>query len=246
MTVEPALPNALDRLATKYLVVNADDFGQSPGVNRGIIEAHERGIVTSASLMVRWDSSEQAAEYFRHNPDLSPGLHFELGEWAFRGGAWVPLYEVIPVVDADAVRAEAYRQLDMFRELLGRDPMHIDSHQHVHLREPVGAVLREISTKLGIPLRHASPSVRYCGDFYGQTGEGSPTHDAIQPEALIKILRGLGKGWTELCCHPAVGKDLDTMYDLEREMELEALCDPCVRTAIVEYGIELRSFGELA
>jgi len=37
----------------RYLIVNADDFGQSPGVNRGIIQAHEHGIVTSASLMVR-------------------------------------------------------------------------------------------------------------------------------------------------------------------------------------------------
>ena len=38
----------------KYPIVNVDDFGQSPGINRGIIEAHEHGIVTSASLMMRW------------------------------------------------------------------------------------------------------------------------------------------------------------------------------------------------
>src|SRR5437870_3779943 len=44
-------------MAARYLIVNADDFGLSPGVNRGIIEAHEHGIVTSASLMVRWPAA---------------------------------------------------------------------------------------------------------------------------------------------------------------------------------------------
>ena len=46
--------------APRSLIVNADDFGQSRGVNRGVIEAHERGIVTSASLMVRWPAAESA------------------------------------------------------------------------------------------------------------------------------------------------------------------------------------------
>ena len=42
---------------TRHLIVNADDFGQSAGINRGIIEAHEHGIVTSTSLMVRWPAA---------------------------------------------------------------------------------------------------------------------------------------------------------------------------------------------
>jgi len=42
---------------TRFLIVNADDFGQSPGINRGIIKAHADGIVTSVSLMVRWPAS---------------------------------------------------------------------------------------------------------------------------------------------------------------------------------------------
>jgi len=53
--------------ANKYLIVNADDFGQSTGINRGIIEAHERGVVTSASLMVRWPAAIDAAQYAREH-----------------------------------------------------------------------------------------------------------------------------------------------------------------------------------
>jgi predicted glycoside hydrolase/deacetylase ChbG (UPF0249 family) len=50
------------KTTAKYLIVNADDFGQSAGINRGIIAAHEQGMVTSASLMVRWPAAHEAAD----------------------------------------------------------------------------------------------------------------------------------------------------------------------------------------
>src|SRR5436190_23980393 len=64
----------------RAVIVNADDFGQSAGINRGIIEAHERGIVTSASLMVRWPAAPAAAAYACAHRGLSVGLHVDLGE----------------------------------------------------------------------------------------------------------------------------------------------------------------------
>ena len=48
-------------MAERVLIVNADDFGRSPGVNRGVIRGHEQGIVTSATLMVRWPAAAEAA-----------------------------------------------------------------------------------------------------------------------------------------------------------------------------------------
>jgi len=57
----------------RRLIVNADDFGQSPGINRGIMEAHERGIVTSVSLMVRWPAAVEAAAYARRLPGPQHG-----------------------------------------------------------------------------------------------------------------------------------------------------------------------------
>lgn len=229
--------------SAKYLIVNADDFGQSQGVNQGVIQAHEHGIVTSASLMVRWAAAEAAGEYCRSRSNLSAGLHFDLGEWEVRDGAWAPLYEVVPWHDEKAVREEAYRQLERFRELLYSDPTHIDSHQHAHLREPIRMVLQEMASHLGAPLRHYCP-IRYCGSFYGQTTDGAPLHDAIRAQALVRIIQNLEIGYTEICCHPARAADLKTMYGPEREMELLALCDPMVRATIAVCGIELRSFDE--
>src|SRR6266853_1306111 len=99
---------------TRRLIVNADDFGQSPGVNRGIIACHEHGIVTSASLMVRWLAAAEAAACARNHPTLGGGLHLGLGEWAYRDGRWVCVYPVVPLDDIVAVRVEIARQLESF------------------------------------------------------------------------------------------------------------------------------------
>lgn len=233
-------------VATRHLIVNADDFGQSPGVSRGIIRAHEHGIVTSASLMVRWPAAVEAAEYCReHSTRLSLGLHLDFGEWAYQDGAWVPRYEVVSLQDHIQVSDEVSRQISAFRRLTGRDPTHIDSHQHFHLREPLRSVVLETAQQLAIPVRHCSAAVRYCGDFYGQTAEGAPLPDAISVEGLIKTLEMLLPGFTELGCHPGEKNDLDTTYRIERAAEVAALCDPRVRTAIAALRIELRSFLDL-
>jgi chitin disaccharide deacetylase len=236
----------LQRPVARYLVVNADDFGMSPGVNRGIIRAHECGIVTSASLMVRWPASAEAAAYSREHPNLSVGLHVDLGEWAFQHDAWVPLYQVVALDDDAAVVEEVFRQLDLFRQLVGTEPTHIDSHQHVHREKAVRPVLTELAAELGVPLRHFTPGVRYCGNFYGQTTEGQPFPSAISTQALARIVTAIQPGLTELACHPADEADnLHTMYRDERLAELEALCDTRIRVALAAQEVELCSFADV-
>jgi predicted glycoside hydrolase/deacetylase ChbG (UPF0249 family) len=227
---------------TRQLIVNADDFGQSAGVNRGVIEAHENGIVTSASLMVRWPDAADAARYARLRPDLSLGLHADFAEWRYRDGTWTAVYEVVSLDDERAIAEEASQQLERFRTLVGADPTHLDSHQHVHRSGPARAILRELAAALGVPLRHCTEHITYCGGFYGQTSDGSPLHDAISVDGLIRTVSELAPGVTELACHPGVDDDVDSMYARERTLELKALCDSRVRDAIAAAGIELRSF----
>ena len=229
----------------KYLVVNADDFGQSPGVNRGIIEAHEQGIVTSASLMVRWPSAKEAADYGKTHPSLSLGLHFDLGEWACRKNEWVRLYEVIPANDEQHIADELFRQFELFKQLTGRTPTHLDSHQHAHRDEPLRSMMLALAEKLRITLRDYDASVRYCGNFYGQSSNGYPYPEAISVEALTTLLERLPAGITELGCHPGFADDLDTMYKSEREQEIKVLCDARIRETVDAMGIELCSFADL-
>ena len=230
----------------RYVIVNADDFGQSHGINQGIIMAYEQGIVTSASLMVRWPAAAEAAAYSQHHPDLSLGLHVDCGEYRFHDGQWIPIYEVVPLHNMHAVAEEVSRQLATFRRLVGREPTHIDSHQHKHLREPLRTLLVEMASQLGVPLRHCASNVRYCGEFYGQTVEGSPLPEVLSVQGLANILTRLRPGLTELGCHPGAVYDLDTMYRSERTQEIHILCDPYVREALAMLDIELCSFHTLA
>jgi predicted glycoside hydrolase/deacetylase ChbG (UPF0249 family) len=227
---------------SRRLVVNADDFGLSAGVNDGVAVAHERGIVTTASLMVRMPAAADAASYARATPTLGVGLHVDLGEWAFQEGAWTPVYERVDETDARAVGREVRRQLSRFCELMGRAPTHLDSHQHVHRREPARAVLSAAAAELGVPLRHETRGMQYCGAFYGQTETGERYPEGISPEHLVALLTGLGPGTTELCCHPAATVDFDAIYAEERPLELDALVDPVVRASIELFGIELVDF----
>ena len=94
-------------------------------------------------------------------------------------------------------------------------------------------------------MRRRADGIRYCGDFYGQTGTGEALHEAVTAEALIRILRDMHPGVTELACHPGAGHDSGSPYARERELELSALCDSRVREVIQQEGIALRSFGEL-
>ena len=226
----------------RLLIVNADDFGLSLGVNAGIIEAHECGIVTSASLMVRGPAATQVAACARQHPGLSVGLHLDLGEWIFAGEEWRPAYQVVPLDDAAAVAQEIARQLAVFRNLMGRDPTHLDSHQHVHRSEPIASILQQTARQMGVILRGTQAEVRYCGDFYGQSDKGYSYPEGISVAALLQVLQQLPPGCTELGCHPGKGTDMGGAYCQERQFECATLCDPRVRAALNSGKIALCSF----
>jgi chitin disaccharide deacetylase len=228
----------------RTLIVNADDFGRSPGVNHGVIRTHEGGIVTSASLMVRWPAAEEAAAYARES-SLRVGLHVDLGEWIHREGEWVPRYEVLTAETADAVAAEIARQLEAFERLVGRGPTHLDSHQHVHTGEPARTAVLRVGKRLHVPVRSLTPSITYSGAFYGRDNKGGKIPDVTSVDALVRVIEALPPGVTELACHPAAEEDHDSDYGSDRLREVETLCDPRVRAAIERNGIALRSFDDL-
>ena len=202
--------------APRFLIVNADDLGLTPAVNAGVFEAHAHGIVTSASLMVERPATAAAVEGLAVHPDLAVGFHLEPGD----------------------CRA----QLERFRDLVGRDPTHVDSHKHVHEAEPVKAVAEEIASELGVPLR--SRAIRYEASFYGRRG-GEPAPEAISPEHLIELIRSLPPGWTEIGCHPAAGPVPTSSYDAERRIELQTLTDSRVKALLNVSDVRLCSFAQV-
>lgn len=229
--------------AEAFLIVNADDFGYSAGVNRGIAEAHERGIVTSASLMVNEPAAEAAAAYARDRPELSLGLHAVIPRWRSRLPGFARPYGERRL--QKHVASVLRRQLERFRSLVHENPTHLDSHQHRHRSEPLRPIFLELASELGVPLRQFDQRVRFCGDFYGQLGAAQPNPTAVAPHALIEILEEVPSGITELCSHPGFAEDLKDSYRAERALEVETLCHPTVRATIERLGIRLISFRDL-
>jgi predicted glycoside hydrolase/deacetylase ChbG (UPF0249 family) len=218
----------------KLLIVNADDFGASRGINRGILEAHRRGILTSTSLLVNRRWSEEAAALGRDAPELSVGLHVEL-----RDGRGSPA--ALPPQLREALRT----QLERFQELTGRRPTHIDSHHNVHRRTQALPEFVDFAKRCGLPLREHSP-VRYFSKFYGQWG-GQTHLEQISVESLARMLETeIGEGITELSCHPGYAEpDYTGSYSGERETELRTLCDPVIREVLAARSIQLTSYHEL-
>lgn len=225
---------------SKYLIVNADDFGYARGVNQGILTAHVQGVVSSTSLMVDAPCATEAVALARPYPSLGVGLHF------------VATNEDGPVLaleDIAAVEKELHRQYQCFCDLLGQPPTHLDSHHHVHLRQELKPLFLAWAEEHRLPLRGLGRA-RYNGGFYGQWYDEEwrphPAPELIGVGNLAQILRALPEGVTELVCHPGYASpDLDSSYAAERESELTTLLDRRVPTLIRELGIILTNFAAL-
>jgi chitin disaccharide deacetylase len=197
------------------LIANADDFGLSPGVNRGISKAHRDGVVRSASLMVDTPFSAEAAAMAMEMPGLSVGLHADLS---------TALAEA-PRGDAGEVgEQELERQIERFRLLAGRWPSHLDSHHNLHRREDLVESFVQVGRRYRLRVREHCDA-RYVSNFYGQWG-GSTHLEQISIHGLERVLRACTDGLIELACHPGYCDDvLRSSYRSEREAELRTLCD---------------------
>lgn len=247
----------------RRLIVNADDLGRTHGINTGIFEAHRNGIVTSATAMVNYAQVNEAATMAKEHPRLGIGLHV-----ALTGGVTaLPKDRVPSLVDAagrlpakpeghatpapDELKAEIEAQYARFVEIFGRRPTHFDSHHHSHRRPDVYAVLTALAAKERIPVRNAGgmkDDLRSRGLRTTDAFDETFFDDGASVEHLIRIVRGLQSGSTELMCHPA-HEDAElagtSSYAAVRVRELAILTDPLVREAVEGAGVELISFAAL-
>jgi hopanoid biosynthesis associated protein HpnK len=146
----------------KQLIVNADDLGLTPAVNRGVVRAFRDGIVTSASLLVTGSAFEDAVAQARQNPELDVGLHLALvEERAVLGPDVLPTLvdetgrfprtsaefirrAILGGIDWLEVEREIAAQIALFQET-GLRLSHLDSHQHLHMFPPVFQIVRRLA-----------------------------------------------------------------------------------------------------
>ena len=142
-------------ISRKRLVVNADDFGFTPDVNRGIVAAHRHGILTATTLMANGDAFEDAVRLAKENPTLDTGCHLVL----IGGRSLLAPYAALPASAPQLVRALATRRIRVYDELAaqvrkilsaGLEATHLDTHKHTHLAPPVLDAVARIAEEFQI------------------------------------------------------------------------------------------------
>jgi chitin disaccharide deacetylase len=138
----------------KQLIVNADDFGFTRDVNAGIVEAHERGILTATTLMANGDAFDDAVALARRSSTLDIGCHLVL-----IGGQSLLDGREFPQTVAQFLRASMSGSFKIYEELraqvqkivaAGVTPTHLDTHKHTHLYPPVLDAVVRIGQEFGI------------------------------------------------------------------------------------------------
>ncbi|HUQ41805.1 MAG TPA: ChbG/HpnK family deacetylase [Candidatus Limnocylindrales bacterium] len=248
------------------LIVNADDFGYTAGVTRGIIRAHTNGIVTATTLMANAPDAAGAARAARSTPTLDVGVHLvftygralsapeKIPSLVSKDGSFPKVRDLLRSGQATAEDAltEARAQYARARELLGREPTHLDSHHWVHDLRAIEDAVLALAKETGAAARthdgrqrgrFRDAGVRTPDRFvreYQHTGK-------IGPERLVVLLEVLAEddGIIELMCHPGEPDEAllaGSSYAEERAVELEALTDASVRDAVERLHIQLVDF----
>lgn len=168
------------------LIVNADDFGYSRGINHGIIDSYLNGIVNSATMMMNMSGTDHAIELAKQYPTLKVGVHLvltcgrpllnDVPSLVDEKGNFKSLSMLTEKMDIDLkeLEREWTAQIGRFVQA-GLKPNHLDSHHHVHGMKELYPVVKLLSEKYELPVRKTaepfnltSYSDIFLDDFYGE------------------------------------------------------------------------------
>ncbi|NWG07649.1 MAG: ChbG/HpnK family deacetylase [Chloroflexi bacterium] len=189
----------------KRLIINADDYGRSPEISRGIREAHLRGVVTSTTCMMNIrTTARDIAMALHETPDLKMGIHLVLtAKKPILPRQWVKsitdedgnflkpkaFFTDLPNIDILEVKAEWRAQIEAFIAASGEKPSHLDSHHHSsYASSGLFKAMLELAKEYDCPIRYPVPSNGVPTEF-AETARHAPTllqeFDPRRPDHFI-------------------------------------------------------------
>lgn len=248
------------------LVMNADDFGYSEGINYGIIEAYKKGIVRSTTLMANMPGFEHAINLAKQNLGLGVGVHLTIttGIPILRThktiinqkGEFIKVKQALKegnTIDLSEIKDEWFAQIQKVYAA-GVKPTHIDSHHHSHGEDDLLPIAAEIANYYDLPMRivkeehRKKVDIHQCGiealsvDFFDKT--------ATMEQLLQIIDDSKQKGYQslEIMCHPAfVDYSIlsNSSYNVQRTKELNILTTPGLEEHLRSLNVTLANFSEI-
>lgn len=246
------------------LIINADDFGYSRGINYGIIDAYNQGVVSSTTIMSNMPGFKHAVQLAKENEGLGIGIHLVLTcgnaltgvnktitdeKGAFFNRDALTQACTTNNIDIHEIEQEYIAQIENVIES-GINPTHLDSHHHTHELPNIFNIYLKMAKKYNLAIRiHCKDNIpeeykdikspdRLILDFFGE-------HITIP-----YLIEGLDKyketnELIEIMCHPGyLDKSvlMNTSYTIPRLNELEILRSKEIINYIKENNIELCNF----
>lgn len=253
---------------TRRLIVNADDFGDTPSVNAAVVKAYREGVLRFASLMVLRPAAAEAAALAKANPGLGVGLHLELCADAPEKAGLRYFFDRAARAGLEGeIRAQIEKLL-----ALGVKPTHVDGHINVHVHPVIFPALCRLAKEYGIPrvrlpsgewpayraLRGARLSKAVLAGTFEALGLllrgaaaglevpttwGLLNSGLMSEDYVLGLLERLPEDVTELYFHPttdpALCADGVPTASHQSVSELAVLLSPRVRAALSANGVEL-------
>jgi predicted glycoside hydrolase/deacetylase ChbG (UPF0249 family) len=248
---------------TRNLIVTADDVALHPGLTEGAIRAHREGIVTACSIVANGEAFDDAVARLRDVPSLEKGVHLTLVDekpltpgirfpkrWTGFAFGWARM-------SGGSVERELRAQVERVLGA-GLKVTHLNGHQHLHVMPGIFRIVERIARDYGIGYVRIPAEIRLSGGvarrlsvgilrmLARRAGEGRTIGISeaghLDREAILRLLRLVPDGVTELVTHPGI--DDGTLarryaWNYEWDRETTALCDPAVRAALADLDIHL-------
>jgi len=243
------------------IIFNADDYGFSKGINLGIIDAYENGVVRSATMMANMPGFEHGVSLWKSSAGLKIGAHLVLTTGPSLGGPYKTitdnagnfLNQTVIVqraraleLDLSEIKKEFTLQIE--RILAAGVPItHFDGHHHVHSLPGVIDVVIKLAKKYGVTVRAFDNTLVDCPGILPPAFDGTFYGEAATLGHLEHILSNCSED-TEIMCHPGYVDGYlysRSTYNICRVKELLVLTDPQAKALVEKYGHVLSSFADI-
>ncbi|MCK6264480.1 ChbG/HpnK family deacetylase [Vibrio sp. ZSDE26] len=251
------------------LIINADDFGLTAGINSAIVEAMQSGLVTSTTLMVNQEGTDDAIELMHQHELENIGLHVNITS----GKAVSDPKDIPDLVDENGrflgrshlvLECESIPSSQVYLEAMnqykaaiskGVKLAHVDSHHFAAFLPNLINGFVQFANEVGLPTRRP--------DYYDQdlTTLNVPTTDQFSShfyagrateagfkQTILELKEIAPNGTAEIMAHPAYyDSELDAVssYTAQRELELNVLLSPTLREWLDSQGVGLISFNDI-
>lgn len=239
------------------LIINADDFGYSKGVNLGIIEAHECGVLTSTTLMVNMPGALHAAECAKNFPNLGIGLHLNisLGYSLTKGKTLVDKNNKFfkpsqltnfDIYDEEEIYNELVAQYNLFKKIMGKEPTHLDSHLFTtDLIPKMKKVAIKLAEELNLSLRNHKINDYKKVKFINYRNFNAKPNLEYIIEYFSEIIKD---EYVEIMTHPGY-LDLflykNSSYSIQRVEEVEFLKGNHLKELISKNNVNLINYNNI-